>query len=88
MRKLDLVFLIGVVMAQLVLSGAAYLVHGRQAQRFNEIDRVAQVLREQGVALDEITLIKAMTPEGVVSRMISLMEKEVERSWRFATNFG
>ena len=31
-----------------------------QRNRFNDIDRVAQVLREQGVALDEITLIKAM----------------------------
>jgi len=31
-----------------------------QRNRFNEIDRVAKVLREQGVALDEITLIKAI----------------------------
>ena len=31
-----------------------------QRNRFDEIDRVAQVLREQGVALDEITLIKAI----------------------------
>ena len=30
MRKLNLVFLLGVVMALLVLSGAAYLVRGRQ----------------------------------------------------------
>ena len=31
-----------------------------QRNRFNDIDRVAQVLREQGVALGEITLIKAI----------------------------
>ena len=31
-----------------------------QRNRFNDIDHVAQVLREQGVALDEITLIKAV----------------------------
>ncbi|HKI19939.1 MAG TPA: tetratricopeptide repeat protein, partial [Isosphaeraceae bacterium] len=31
-----------------------------QRNRFNEIDRVAKVLREQGIALDEITLIKAI----------------------------
>ena len=31
-----------------------------QRNRFNDIDRVAQVLREHGVALDEITLIKAV----------------------------
>ena len=31
-----------------------------QRNRFNEIDHVAQVLGEQGVALDEITLIKAI----------------------------
>ena len=33
MRRLNLVFLMGVVMALLVLGGAAYLVHGRQVQR-------------------------------------------------------
>src|SRR5208337_2185649 len=33
MRKLNLVFLIGVVMAVLALGGAAYLVRGRQVQR-------------------------------------------------------
>ena len=31
-----------------------------QRNRFNDIDRVAKVLREQGIALDEITLIKAV----------------------------
>ena len=31
-----------------------------ERNRFKEIDRVAQVLREQGVALDEITMIKAI----------------------------
>src|SRR5271157_2694756 len=33
MRKLNLVFLLGLVMALLALSGAVYLVHGRQVQR-------------------------------------------------------
>jgi len=33
MRKLNLVFLLGVVMALLMLSGATYLVHGRQVER-------------------------------------------------------
>jgi cellulose synthase operon protein C len=31
-----------------------------QRNRFNDIDRVAQVLGEQGIALDEITLVKAI----------------------------
>ena len=31
-----------------------------QRNRFNEIDHLAQVLREQGVALNEITIIKAV----------------------------
>ena len=49
MRKLNLVFLLGVVMAVLVLSGAAYLVHGRQVQRNASalLDR-ARKAEEQG----------------------------------------
>ena len=49
MRKLNLVFLLGVVMAVLVLGGAAHLVHGRQVQRNASalLDR-ARKAEEQG----------------------------------------
>src|SRR5271165_5671485 len=51
MRKLNPVFLLGVVMAVLVLGGAACLVHGRQVQRNASalLDR-AQKDEEQGKA--------------------------------------
>ena len=49
MRKLNLIFLLGVVMAVLVLGGAAYLVRGRQVQRNASalLDR-ARKAEEQG----------------------------------------
>src|SRR5271157_311914 len=73
MRKLNLVFLLGLVMALLALSGAAYLVHGRQVQRNASalLDR-ARKNEEQG---------KASKAADALRQYLSLRPRDGE-AWR------
>ncbi len=74
MRKLNLVFLFGVVMALLVLGGAAYLVRGRQVQRNVSalLDR-ARKDEEQG---------KASKAAEALGQYLSLRPRDRE-TWRW-----